>query len=228
MLSCGGGTTHSISSIYLGNSTPIKVERQGHVTLQLQGNSITFTNVLHVPSLTTNLLSVSALFNKGCKVIFEKEHCTINRSNRIHLATKKQERNLFHLSISNHAFATTGSPQILPIELWHQRLGHLELENVWKLQDNFTRICLNQTNAPTVCQPCLAEKQHQTQSHQAPQRAMEYLELIHSEVGEPVMLTSAGGARYWLTFTNDFTQGTWIYFIKEKSKSIQKLQEFVT
>ena len=57
---------------------------------------------------------------------------------------------------------------------------------------------------------------------------MEHLEFIHSDVGGPVTPTSAGGARYRLTFTNDFTQETWIYFMKEKSESLQKLQEFVT
>ena len=41
------------------------------------------------------------------------------------------------------------------------------------------------------------------------------------------MPTSAGGARYWLTFTDDFTRETWIYFMKEKSESLQKLQKFV-
>ena len=57
---------------------------------------------------------------------------------------------------------------------------------------------------------------------------MECLELIHFDVREQVTPTSAGEARYWLTFTNDFTQGTWIYFIIEKSEFLQKLQEFIT
>ena len=121
---------HNISLIYLGDLTPIKVERQGHVTPRLQGSSVTFTNVLHVPSLTTNLLFVFCLFSKGCKVQFEKKRCTIYCSNGIYLATRKQEENLFHLSMSNHAFIITGLPQALSIKLWHQRLGHLGLENV--------------------------------------------------------------------------------------------------
>ena len=56
---------------------------------------------------------------------------------------------------------------------------------------------------------------------------MKQLKLIHSDVGGPVTPTSAGGARYWLTFTNDFTHRTWIYFMKEKYESLHKLQEFV-
>ena len=57
---------------------------------------------------------------------------------------------------------------------------------------------------------------------------MEQLELIHLDIREPVMPTSAGGARYWLTFIDDFTRGMWIYFINKKSESLQKLQKFIT
>ena len=58
---------------------------------------------------------------------------------------------------------------------------------------------------------------------------MERLELIHMDVGGTVTPTSARGACYWLTFTDDFTSGTWNYFKKEKSKALMKLQDdFVT
>ena len=105
------------SSIYLGDSTPIKVVGQGHVTLRLQESTITFINVLHVLFLTTNPLSVSALLSKGCKVHFEKERCIIRRSNGPHMATRKQEGNLFHLITLDHVFVTTGPPKALLIEL---------------------------------------------------------------------------------------------------------------
>ena len=98
---------HGTSSIYLGNLTLIKVVGQGHVTLRLQGNTIIFTNVLHVSFLTTNLLSVFALLSKRCKVHFEKKRCIIHRSNGSHLATGKQEGNLFHLITSDHVFVIT-------------------------------------------------------------------------------------------------------------------------
>ena len=134
---------YRMSSIYLGDSTPIKVVGRRHVTLRLQGSTITFTNILHVLFLTTNLLSVSALLSKECKVHFEKARCTIHCPNESHLATRKQEGNLFHLIILNHAFVITGLPKALLIKLWHQRLDHLRLDSVQKLQNNFIKICLD-------------------------------------------------------------------------------------
>ena len=95
---------------------------------------------------------------KDVKSNLKKKCCTIYRPNGIHLATRKQEGNLFHLSMFNHAFVITGPLRALLIKLWHQRLEHLRLENVQKLQNNSTGICLDQTNVPTVCKPCLAGK----------------------------------------------------------------------
>ena len=67
---------HNRFTIYLGDSTPANVKEKKHVKMQLQGSiSITFTNVLNVSFLTTNLLSVFALLNKGCRVHFEKKQC---------------------------------------------------------------------------------------------------------------------------------------------------------
>ena len=130
--------------------------------------------------------------------------------------------------MTNHALVTTGSPLELPIKLWHQCLGHLGFENIKRLQNHFTGICLDKTNILTVCKSCLARKQYQTPSDQLLQRAKEHLKLIFLDVGEPVTPPSAGRASYWLTFTDDYTQGTWIYFMKEKSKALQKFQEFTT
>ena len=39
--------------------------------------------------------------------------------------------------------------------------------------------------------------------------------------------TSNGGALYMLTFTDDLTRKTWVYFLKQKSQVIEKVKEFV-
>ena len=83
-------------TIHLGDSTLALVKGQRHVIIQLQRSTkVTFTNVLYIPSLLTNLFSVSALFNKGCKVHFKKERYFIYWPNESHLATGIQEGNFF-------------------------------------------------------------------------------------------------------------------------------------
>ena len=47
--------------------------------------------------------------------------------------------------MTNHALVTTGFPLKLSIKLWHQRLRHLEFENVKRFQDHSTEIHLDKT-----------------------------------------------------------------------------------
>ena len=102
--------------------------------MQLQGSIfITFTNVLYIPSLSTNLLFVSVLLSKGCKIYFKEGSCSIYCLDGTHLETSIQEGNLFCFSMTNHAFVTTGFPPELSIKLWHQRLGRLGSEKVKRL-----------------------------------------------------------------------------------------------
>ena len=107
---------HKKSIIYLEDSTPATVEGRKYIILRLQGNiTVTFTNVLHVPVLTTNLLPVSELLNKGCKVYFEKEHYSIYRLDGTHLTTGKQEKPVPSSNVSlcsyDHQLKTTAFNQ---------------------------------------------------------------------------------------------------------------------
>ena len=64
--------------------------------MQLQESiSTTFTNVFHVSSISTILLSVSALLSKGCKVHFEEGSCSIYCLDGTHLGTGIPKKNLF-------------------------------------------------------------------------------------------------------------------------------------
>ena len=75
-------------TIFLGDLTPTKAKRQGHVIMQLQGSiSTTLTNVLYVLSFSTNLLFVPAFFSKRNKVYFEESSCSIYCPDETHLRT---------------------------------------------------------------------------------------------------------------------------------------------
>ena len=52
------------------------------------------------------------------------------------------------------------------------------------------------------------------------------MELIHSDVGA-VNVDSVGGSRYYVTFIDDFSSYTFVYFMKSKSDVLAKFKEFV-
>ena len=59
-------------------------------------------------------------------------------------------------------------------------------------------------------------------------RAKDVLEIIHSDVCGPMENVLIGGSRYFLTFTDDFSRNTFVYFLKNKSDVLKYFKEFVT
>jgi len=47
-------------------------------------------------------------------------------------------------------------------------------------------------------------------------RAKNILELVHSDVFGPVKVPSLGTSVYYVSFIDDFSRNTWIYFLKNK------------
>jgi len=52
------------------------------------------------------------------------------------------------------------------------------------------------------------------------------LQLIHSDVCGPMQTQSVGGNRYFVTFIDNFSRYTVVYFIKKKSEVFEKFKEF--
>ena len=49
-------------------------------------------------------------------------------------------------------------------------------------------------------------------------KASTVLELVHSDVASPFLVLSFGKARYVLTFIDDFSRYTWVFFLIHKSE----------
>jgi len=79
-------------------------------------DTVLVTNVLHVPDLTTNLLSVSKITQRGRTVIFDKKKCTIYDEDKNILATATEDHGMYKLNkFQNHvnvANTTTSNYEI--------------------------------------------------------------------------------------------------------------------
>ena len=50
--------------------------------------------------------------------------------------------------------------------------------------------------------------------------------LVHSDVCGPIQTTSIGGRRYFVMFIDDYSRCCAVYFLKKKSKVLEKFKEF--
>jgi transposase InsO family protein len=82
-------------------------------------------------------------------------------------------------------------------------------------------------NIEGKCSDCIVAK-HQMNfiPKQARWRAIEKLQLIHSDICGPISPSSNGDIRYLITFTGDFSRKTWVYIMKEKFEAFDIFKNF--
>ena len=84
---------------------------------------------------------------------------------------------------------------------------------------------INKTNR--VCEGFIFGKQHrETFPVGKSYRARSPLEIVHSDICGPMQTTSIGGCKYFLTFIDDYSRKTWVYFLKHKSDAFSCFQQF--
>ena len=77
-----------------------------------------------------------------------------------------------------------------------------------------------------ACEPCLMGKMTKTPFSGTMERATDLLEIIHTDVCDPMSVEARSGYRYFLTFTDDLSRYGYIYLMKHKSEIFEKFKEF--
>ena len=104
------------------------------------------------------------------------------------------------------------------INLWHRRMGHLNLDSVHRLKRGLVSgVHFGDSVMDARCSTCAKGKQTRLPFNKESSRASEILEVVHSDVCGPMEVNSLGGSRYFLMFTDDKSRRVTIYFLKEKS-----------
>ena len=68
------------------------------------------------------------------------------------------------------------------------------------------------------CENCIYGKQKRVRFLRfGKEKKSEKLEFVHTNVWGPSQVSSLGGSRYYVTFIDDATRKTWIYYIQNKS-----------
>ena len=96
------------------------------------------------------------------------------------------------------------------------------------LRDMTTSLPDFSTEQSGVCRGCALGKYTKTAFSSSDSRLEGVLELIHSDLCGPVSTSSLTGYEYYITFIDDFSRKTWIYFLRSKrSKEVLlRFQEF--
>ena len=77
-----------------------------------------------------------------------------------------------------------------------------------------------------VCRGCAMGKFARSPFPSSDSRAIEILDLIHTDVSGRMSHVSLSGYKYHILFIDEHSRKTWIYFLKTKSEVFKRFQEF--
>ena len=81
-------------------------------------------------------------------------------------------------------------------------------------------------NQEGICKGCVKGKNIKNPFLKSETKTKGTLELIHLDMCGSISSTSLSGFEYYITFIDDYSRNTWIYFLKEKSEVFEKFKEF--
>jgi hypothetical protein len=111
-------------------------------------------------------------------------------------------------------------------ELWHRRFGRLHYGALPKLQNSVIGMPDILNDHDGVFTGCVLGKNVKGSFPNSSRRSKGILDLVHSNICGLMSTQSLSGYLYYVLFINDFLQKTWIFFLKTKSKTLEKFWEF--
>ena len=224
--------------ITVGDGYSVEAVSKGTVELMMKvpGEEVRRCNlseVLYVPKLSYNLLSVSKATKTDKMFQFGQSSCSIMDINNRTIATATKSGNLYYLNCARRGTATSEvamcGKEDTKESIWHRRFGHLGVKNLERLaKDQLVEgFDYNPKKNQTLCEPCIRGKQHRTPFPNAGgERSDELLGVVHSDVCGKIEEKSLSGAEYFITFIDDKSRHVWVYMMKHKSEAFQKFLEW--
>ena len=118
--------------VEIGDDTMHPIEHVGDVPLTLEdGKEKYMFDVLHVPTITKNLVSVGQMVEQGLQVRFNEHGCFIEDfKNKCRLVAKGNKNGrMFTLNVNmpkvGMAMYAQGARVIADVDMWHKRIGHV-------------------------------------------------------------------------------------------------------
>jgi hypothetical protein len=210
-------TKYFAEHVELGDEKCYKIEGVGSISFRLESEARLYIDeVLYVPGIKKNLISVVTIEDKGYWVIF-KDMKALLWANGSHLSTKKSigthNRGLYVMSgqsVQALAHHVTSSNVF-----FHKRLGNIHYKSLPYLQNTVYVIPSIYISKNEICKGCMLGKNIKKAFPSSDNRAQGIFYLVHSDVCGPMSSPSLNGCLYYVIFIDYYSKFFWIYFLKD-------------
>ncbi|CAI7908758.1 unnamed protein product, partial [Closterium sp. NIES-53] len=224
------GVPGDVTRVVFGNDKSLPVVGVGSTRLIVDGGPVDITNVLHVPGLKANLLSVTQLVKKGVKVTIDDAKMNLFWKGK-QFAQGVLNGELYQLKTHPKvASSNVAQGSKATLKVWHNRLAHANYDSVKDLANKglakgFDVIAGDDEKG--VCTACVEGKMARKPfgSRTSP-LAKDPLALVHMDVCGPMRHASKGGAQFLLVMLDDATRMCWTRLLKAKGDVTKAIQEW--
>ena len=214
--------------VKLGGDYQYPIKGSGEANYKLDSEkSMKMKDVLFVPGLKKNILSISGLHAKGMRVASVDGKVPMWPNGKTiddAVVIGEKEGGLYKLK---------GQPKqalvhdlVEPSKLWHRRLAHVNyraLPLARKVVEGIPEI--HETHEG-ICKGFVKGKNTKKTFPSRKSKEKGILETIHSDVCGSTSSSSLSGYVYYVSFIDYFSRDTWIYFLENKDEVFSKFKEF--
>ncbi|KAG7534176.1 Integrase catalytic core [Arabidopsis thaliana x Arabidopsis arenosa] len=207
--------------VTIADGSGLPISHTGSTYLPTLSKPLTLKDVLYVPNIAKNLISVYRLCNSNqVSVEFFPAHFQVkDLRTGARLLQGRTKNELYEWPVTSQNFTTLFASPTPKASLpsWHSRLGHPSPPILQTIVSQFSLPCFDSTNKHFPCSHCLINKSHKLPFSTNTITSNKPLQYIYSDVwSSPLM--SNDGFKYYLVLVDHYTRYTWLYPLKLKSQ----------
>ena len=218
--------------MFVGNGTSEDSIGVGSYQLHLRsGLTLLLHDVLHVPGIQHNLLSITTLISFGFSFEFSNNGLVIFENVILYGHGSFMDGFIkLDLNVSSHSSINSASSYVIGSNnidsaIWHARLGHIGKDRMtWLAREgllgSLTKVDLQ------LCEPCLPGKACR-KPFGTIKRVAQPIELVHSDICGPMKRKARHMATYFLTLIDDYSQYGNVYLLSHRHEALDFFKRFV-
>ncbi|BAB10876.1 polyprotein [Arabidopsis thaliana] len=207
--------------VTIADGSGLPISHTGSALLPTPSRSLALKDILYVPNVSKNLISVYRLCNANqVSVEFFPAHFQVKDLNTGARLLQGRTRNeLYEWPVNQKSITIlTASPSPkTDLSSWHQRLGHPALPILKDVVSHFHLPLSNTIPKQLPCSDCSINKSHKLPFFTNTIVSSQPLEYLYTDVWTSPCI-SVDNYKYYLVIVDHFTRYTWMYPLKQKSQ----------
>ena len=186
-------------------------------------------DALFIPSYPQDIFSVKAATSNGAQLKFQRGHNELVHKDGTTFAIEEHGQ-LYYLNTVEQYDNNSDKVSVShDVHTWHEILGHCNFEDVIKAQGVVDGMNISGSSDKSKFNrnTCIEGTFVNNRNRGPDARATKPLEMVHTDLAGPINPVSKEGFKYSMAFTDDFSGAVFVYFLKNKSDTVQATEKFL-